>query len=149
MLTSYADAFAHFLHIRKGTNLSSYTKLYLSFAISGFFHAYSQLQMPSPINITSFERTTGVLYFFLLQPVLITVEDFAQWIARNGYVPGMKKENTFVRIFIGWVWIVGCLWATVPLAGDTFLRMRMGMESLLPFSISRNIVERYVPVRGG
>ncbi|KAF2265000.1 toxin biosynthesis protein [Lojkania enalia] len=146
MLTSYVDAFADFLGIPKGTNLSSYTKLYLSFLMSGFFHAFSQLQMPSPVNITAEERVVPVFQFFVWQAALITVEDFFQWLARKGPIGALRAENTRLRAWIGYVWLLGTLWATVPLAGDTFLKMRMGLEPMLPFSLSGPLVEAWVPV---
>ncbi|OCL14899.1 toxin biosynthesis protein [Glonium stellatum] len=146
MLTSYADSFADALRIPRGTNLSSYTKLYLSFFISGAFHALSQLQMPCPINISVSDRTTGFFLFFVWQAAFITFEDFVQWLVRKTAWGPLKKEGGVLRVWIGYLWVIVALWMTIPLVGDTFLRMRMGIESLLPFSWSRPLVERFIPI---
>src|SRR3954463_9487643 len=103
MLTIYTDAFANYFRIPRGTNLSSYTKLYLAFGISGVFHALSQLQMPCPINITSIERTWGFFLFFLWQMVAITFEDFVQWI-----VPASIGGRW--RTAAGRLWVIGSFW---------------------------------------
>jgi hypothetical protein len=146
MLTQYTDAFASLLHIPKGTNLSSYTKLYLAFLISGFFHAFSQLQMPSPINITGKERTAGFFLFFVWQAVAITLEDLAQWLARKYGTEEMKRENSTGRRWIGWMWVTAVMWKGLPLVGDTFLRLRMGIEPLFSKSLSEAFVKRWIPI---
>jgi hypothetical protein len=146
MLTQYSDALASFLRIPKGTNLSSYTKLYFAFLFSGTFHALSQLQMPSPVNITASERTNGFFFFFVWQMAAITLEDFAQWAVRKTNFAGLAKEGSGIRRVIGWVWVTTVMWKGMPLVGDTFLRMRMGVDPLLPNSFSRGLVEKWVPV---
>ncbi|CAI6334459.1 unnamed protein product [Periconia digitata] len=146
MLTQYSDAVATFFRIRKGTNMSSYTKLYTAFLISGTFHALSQLQMPSPINITAEERTRGFFLFFVWQMAAITLEDFVQWIVRTTRVPIFRGEGTWISTVVGWAWVTVVMWKGLPLVGDTFVRMRMGVDPLLPNSFSRGFVERWVPI---
>jgi len=146
MLTQYSDAVTSTFGIRKGTNLSSYTKLYTAFLISGTFHAFSNLQMPSPVNITTSERTVGFFLFFLWQMVAITLEDFVQWVVRTMKVLGFRRENTWLRSFVGWTWVTVVMWKSLPLVGDTFVRIRMGVEPPLPNSFSRSLVERWVPI---
>src|SRR4051812_9514575 len=109
MLTSYADAFANLLRIPRGTNLSSYTKLYISFFISGVFHAFSQMQMPCPVNITAKERTLGFFLFFVWQAAFITFEDFVQWLSRKMNFGRLSRENSTLRIWIGYFWVTGAL----------------------------------------
>jgi hypothetical protein len=146
MLTQYTESLATFLSIPKGTNLSSYTKLYAAFVFSGFFHALSQLQMPSPTNITASERTVGFFLFFLWMSAAITIEDFVQWVLRHSGLGALKKEGSGLRKAIGWVWVMVVMWWGMPLVGDTFLRMRMGVDPLLPRSFSRGLVERWIPI---
>lgn len=146
MLTQYTDCITRFLQIRKGTNLSSYTKLYGAFLISGIFHALSQLQMPSPVNISAHERTVGFFLFFVWQMVAITIEDFVQWFIRALKFQRLMSEEYFLKRFVGWAWVTLVMWKGLPLAGDTFLRMRMGVEPMMPVSFSRSLVEKWVPV---
>jgi hypothetical protein len=146
MLTQYTDALAKALHIPRGTNFSSYTKLYTAFLISGTFHAMSQLQMPSPINITASERTVGFFLFFVWMMAAITIEDFVQWVVKRVGFGGLKTEGSNIRTLVGWIWVTVVIWTGMPLVGDTFLRMRMGVEPLLPNSFSRDLVEKWVPI---
>ena len=146
MITSYTDALAHFLRIPKGTNLSSYTKLYFAFLLSGVFHALTQRIMPSPANITVLERTNGVLYFFVWQAAAITAEDFVQWVYRKAGGSLTDKNGKLFRRVVGHVWVIMSIWASLPLVGDCFLKMRMGADPFLSYSLSRAWVEKYVPV---
>lgn len=146
MITQYTDAMAELFRIPKGTNLSSYSKLYFAFLFSGTFHALSQLQMPSPVNITTSERTMGFFLFFVWQMAAITIEDFAQWLAKKVGFSVLAIERSSVRTLIGWMWVTVVMWKGMPLVGDTFLRLRMGAESLLPYSFSRPFVEKWIPI---
>ncbi len=146
MLTQYTEALATLFHIPKGTNLSSYTKLYAAFLFSGVFHALSQLQMPSPINITAAERTVGFFLFFVWMMFAITVEDFVQWLVKLAGFKDEEEKGNCIRKVIGWLWVTIVMWLGMPLVGDTFLRMRMGVEPLLPHSFSRWFVESYIPI---
>ncbi|KAL1604767.1 hypothetical protein SLS60_004307 [Paraconiothyrium brasiliense] len=146
MLTQYTEALAAFLRIPKGTNLSSYTKLYAAFLFSGFFHAFSQMQMPSPVNITSEERTVGFFLFFVWMMAAITIEDFVQWLVKPLDSQRFLGEGSWIRTLVGWAWVTVVMWQGMPLVGDTFLRMRMGVDPLLPNSFSRGLVERWVPI---
>ncbi|KAF2276648.1 toxin biosynthesis protein [Westerdykella ornata] len=145
-LTQYVDAFADYFNIPKGTNLSSYTKLYLAFLISGFFHGICSLMMPAPDNLSTTERSLGFFLFFIWQVAAITVEDFGQWIARNFTSGELQREGSAMRRWIGYAWLILVMWFGLPLVGDMCLRMRVGVENPLPFSISRGFVEEYIPI---
>jgi hypothetical protein len=82
-LAQIGEAWCAFFRIPKGTNTSSYTKLWLAFLISGFFHSVSSLQMPHPNNLTPSERSLGFFWFFIWNASAITLEDFLQWVARR------------------------------------------------------------------
>jgi hypothetical protein len=147
MLSQYTEAFCTYFNIRKGTNTSSYTKLWLAFIISGFFHAVSSLQMPHPANLTSTEHSMGFFWFFMWNVSAITVEDFLQWAVRRTFPKGeFVREGSMVRTIVGYVWVVLVMWGGLPLVGDMCLRMRVGAESPLGFSVWRGIVEQYVPI---
>jgi hypothetical protein len=140
MLTSYTDAFTKFLRIPPGTILSSYTKLYLAFGLSGSFHALSQLHLPRPANITAAECSTGFLFFFFWQAVAITVEDVAVWAWRK---IGFKTKK--VRL-VGYAWVFVTLWWTFPLVGDTVLKLRIGTGSFAPFTFAKPLVRALMPI---
>ena len=146
MLTSYTNAFIQILKIPRGTNLSSYTTLYLAFTMSGAFHALSQLQMPCPTNITPAERTVGFFLFFVWQAAAITLEDLMQWCWRKAGRGLRQDTGKLGRRLVGYVWITVSMWASMPLVADTFLRMRIGTESFLPFTIAGPWVQQYVPI---
>lgn len=55
------------------------------------------------------------------------------------------KPNFGTRI-VGYLWITASIWASMPLVADTFLRMRLGTESFLPFTIAGPFVQKYVPI---
>lgn len=131
------------LNIRRGTNLSSYTQLWLAFAISGSMHANSMLGLPRPLNITRAECTFGMLYFFLWQALAITVEDLTMWFCRHNFGGTGPR---IVRRLVGWTWIVGSCWYSMAWAGDVVLRMRLGEETFLPGTMLGHWVEVLVPL---
>ncbi|KAF2789624.1 hypothetical protein K505DRAFT_410225 [Melanomma pulvis-pyrius CBS 109.77] len=140
MLSSYTDAFANILRIRRGTNLSSYAKLYLAFFISGAFHALGQLHLPRPANITAEECSMGFLHFFIWQAFAITIEDFVKWLWQ---IAGWSTEG--VRI-IGYAWVFFSMWWSFPLAGDTVLKLRIGAGSFAPFPLMKPLVNALIPL---
>ncbi|KAK8105170.1 aminotransferase GliI [Apiospora kogelbergensis] len=144
MLTSYTDAFVEWLGIPRGTNWSSYTTLYLAFLISGTFHALSQRQMPRRADVSDGDVVAGFFGFFVWQALAITLEDAVGWCWRGLGLRSTGHERW--RRLVGYVWVTCCIWASLPLAGDTFLRMRMGEESFLPFTLFGPWVESLVPI---
>ena len=131
------------LNIERGTPLSSYTQLWLAFAISGTMHANSMRGLPRPLNITTTECTIGMLRFFLWQALAITVEDFIMWACRRS-LGGMGPR--YLRRVIGYIWVVGSFWISMAWAGDVMLRMRLGEESFLPGTVVGHWVEQLVPI---
>lgn len=133
MITAYTGGFVDLVGIKRGTNLSSYTQLWLAFTLSGVFHALSQLMAPSPTNITFEERTVGIFLFFLWQAAVITIEDGVHWLWKRG---GDDFANPSVfRTGVGYLWVCFSMWCSIPLAGDVFLRRRFGVESPLPMTL--------------
>ena len=143
MLTTYTRVFVDSLGIKHGTNMSSYTQLWLAFLFSGTFHALSQLTLPSPINITISERTTGFLLFFVWQAAAITFEDFVQWLWKQA--GGSTTGSSRLRTLLGYIWVTCSMWYSLPMVGDTFLRTRLGVETFLPFTIVGSWM-KYIPV---
>ena len=143
VLTTFTGAFVDAVGIKRGSTLSSYTQLWLAFLISALMHAQSFLILPSPTNITLSERTVGVVQFFLWQAAAITFEDFVQWLwARLG---GKTSGPSIFRTVIGYVWVVWSFWYSVPLGADVWMRMRIGQEPFLPFTVVGPWM-KYVPI---
>jgi hypothetical protein len=122
------------LGIRHGTNLSSYTQIWFSFLLSGYFHASSHLILPSPIDVSVAERTYPIFLFFVLQAAAITIEDMVQWIWCKGL--GYGDSKTKWRQIVGYVWVVGWLLFSVKFPALAYLKTRVGLESPLPFTIA-------------
>lgn len=143
MLTAYTSAFVDAMKIKRGTKLSSYTQLWLAFTISGAMHASSMLILPSPTNITFNERTIGVMQFFFFQAAAITFEDFIQWVWKQ--LGGKTSAPSMFRTLVGYTWVICCFWYSLPLIGDVMLRMRMGDQTFLPFTVTGPWM-RYIPI---
>ncbi|KAH6657452.1 membrane bound O-acyl transferase family-domain-containing protein [Truncatella angustata] len=146
ILTSYTDTVIDALGIPRGTNWSSYTTLYLAFLLSGTFHALSQRLMPRPEDVSESGLVIGFFLFFVCQAVVITVEDFGQWCWRRLRRSQAIGQSRRLARVVGYIWVTWSIWTSLPLAGDTFLRMRMGEENFLPFSLFGPYVDRFVPI---
>lgn len=113
----------------------------MTFAVSGVFHAASILLMPSPANVSFNERTAGIMYYFLWQAAVITLEDFLQWAWKRAF--GEPKGPTHV---LGYLWVICSFWISLPWAGDVMLRVKMGEVAPLPTAWTAGLVER-IPLR--
>ncbi|KAI0516996.1 toxin biosynthesis protein [Xylaria bambusicola] len=142
LFTSYSDAIASFLHISRGSNLSSYTKLYIAFSISGTFHALGLLYLPRPSNIDAWRCSFTLFKFFILQSAAITLEDFIIWCGRR-----VIKGNLHGSVrMIGYVWVFCFMWWSLQLVGDSVLELRVGEGAFSPFPLMRPFVRAYVRV---
>ncbi|KAI0095915.1 hypothetical protein F4814DRAFT_435407 [Daldinia grandis] len=87
---------ARLLGFKKGSIPSRYIQLYLGFYISFSIHWWQQYV------ITRGDK--GEFAFFMIQPVVITIEDFAQWVWRNTITPKRKQDLLWFELAIGYVW---------------------------------------------
>ena len=133
MINGLTGAAVDFAGIRRSTNLSSYTQLWLGFGVSGVMHALSMRMFPSPTNISLAEKTIGMLQFFTWQAVAISLEDFVLWNWREfgGKAEGMR----LFRSATGYLWVTLSFWYSIPFAADVMLRVRAIETSPLPFEI--------------
>lgn len=83
------------LHLKSGTNLSSYTQLFLGFLISGTIHSAGDY-----LNVGYLP--TFALKFFLLQAVVIVLEDFFLWCTKyvRAHLPW------WINRAFGYCWVV-------------------------------------------
>ncbi|KAF2179246.1 hypothetical protein K469DRAFT_754016 [Zopfia rhizophila CBS 207.26] len=127
------------LRIPRGSNLSSYTQIWLAFAISGLMHTQFFVLLPYPSNINFSERTMGVMAFFMWQAAAITLEDFVQWVwCKSG---GSVEKSNWFKTVIGYSWVLGSFWISLPWVADVMMRIRLTEESFLGFSVVREWVQ--------
>jgi hypothetical protein len=118
MLSGFGRLVANkFLKFPRGTNLSSYTQLYVAFLMSAVFHFAGEFMYERRMVYRSFK-------FFPLQAVAITLEDFIIFIAKRLLLkrgiklnPGNSDESwaeAVVRV-VGYCWVT--LWFCLTLPG--------------------------------
>lgn len=105
-----------FFGFPRGTNLSSYTQIYVAFFLSGLLHSSGDFMIERRMVSRSFK-------FFLLQAVAITFEDFVIYTAkrllrRGGFElkpgkAGGSWAGAVARV-IGYCWVV--LWVCSTLS---------------------------------
>ncbi|KAI1654000.1 hypothetical protein F4813DRAFT_239080 [Daldinia decipiens] len=87
---------ARLLGFKKGSIPSRYIQLYLAFYISFSIHWWQQYV------ITRGDK--GEFAFFMIQPVVITLEDFFQWVWRNAINTKRKQDLIWFEHAIAYVW---------------------------------------------
>ena len=106
----------NFLKFPRGSNLSSYTQLYVAFFLSGLLHFAGDFMIERRMVYRSFK-------FCLLQAVVITFEDFVIYIAKRllrwrgiELKPG-KVDKSWVEVVvrvIGYCWVALWYCLTLP-----------------------------------
>jgi hypothetical protein len=83
-----------------GTLGSSYTQLYVAFILSGLIHTGGDMLLYSHTSATSISRPFFSMPFFLLQAIIITLEDMFIGITKRLRV----KSSAWTRV-LGYVWV--------------------------------------------
>lgn len=100
----------------RGSNQSSYTKLYVGFFLFGVIHLSGDFMCAR-------RMIYGPFKFFLLQPIAITLEDFVIYLAKRslllggiGVKPGKAGGSwpPAVARAIGYCWVMLWLCLTLP-----------------------------------
>jgi hypothetical protein len=105
-------------------------------------HASGIFMVPSPVNITFDERFNGVMVYFLLQAAAITLEDFVQWIMKS---TGLEfAASSHLRTTLGYAWVIGFFWVSLPQIGNVLLRTRFGEHPMFMNSPNRVWVGKMV-----
>ncbi|RDL35145.1 uncharacterized protein BP5553_07076 [Venustampulla echinocandica] len=84
-----------FVPIARGTLLSKYLQLYLAFIASGLLHTLGAMNATT----SSHENNMLQLTFFLVQPVAITIEDFAVYLGEKWGAKKSWKTKLLGRIW--------------------------------------------------
>ncbi|KAI9699100.1 MAG: hypothetical protein M1836_003289 [Candelina mexicana] len=127
MLTAYGQAAVRLLRIRRGTSLSSYIQLYISFAISGVFHGLMTYNMPGSTTLSFEDGFLLAFKFFILQAMGIHLEDIFFGICdRVGFYFGKAsfslQEYKFLRRILGYAWVISWFWFSLGWGGDAYLK---------------------------
>ena len=105
-----------FLGLPRGTNLSSYTQLYVAFFLSAILHFSGDFAFEKRIVSRSFR-------FFLLQAVGITFEDLVIYTTKRLLRRGGKADIPWIAVVvrvIGYCWVTLWLCWTLPVWLDEF-----------------------------
>ncbi|KAK1595396.1 membrane bound O-acyl transferase family-domain-containing protein [Colletotrichum navitas] len=129
-LTGHADAISDkLLGIPRGTKMSVYTRLSLTFLLSGIFHVTSDLGMGIPSS------EAGSFTTFLLQPVGIMMEDL--FLGTLGKVILLPKV---VKRLLGFLWVLAFLSYSTPTWFYAQQRLAGNSGDLLPFRVAPKMI---------
>ena len=131
------------LRVPKSTLLSRYTSLFITFLISGYMHALTEIAQDIPWN------NSGAVHFFCTQAIAIILEDGAQGIYRRISKPSSKDAVRSLAIYrwIGYLWTtIFLIWST-PIWIYPSLYENKGEEKDLtvPISIVRPLIRLWKP----
>ncbi|EPS96327.1 hypothetical protein FOMPIDRAFT_1038192 [Fomitopsis schrenkii] len=107
------------LGLRPGTRASSYTQLYVGFAVSGFLHCGGDLLVSPSLFGASFP-------FFMSQAVAITFEDAVIGLVRKS---GIKVPTPIART-VGYAWAITWLCVSAPLYVNWSLLVSLTLPSV-------------------
>ncbi|PSN66993.1 hypothetical protein BS50DRAFT_588029 [Corynespora cassiicola Philippines] len=141
-LTGLTGSLVDALGIKRGTNTSSYTQLWISFAISGVMHAASMTLMPCPANVPEWHRWRGLLLYFMWQALAITTEDLVMYLWRTAF-GGSGRSSTWKNV-VGYMWVTWSFWTSLPWAADVLLKLRMGETSPFPGTVWGSFLDRFL-----
>jgi len=119
LTASCGKACCRALGLRPGTRASSYTQLYVGFAVSGFLHCGGDLMVSPYLFGTSFP-------FFMSQAVAITFEDAVIGIVRRS---GAKIPLNLAHL-AGYAWAITWLCISAPLYVNWSLLISLTVPSV-------------------
>jgi hypothetical protein len=102
--------------------LSSYLQVWMAFGISGFCHAHGILMFPNVSHASIYNRVIGTIMFFTWQAAAVCTEDFVQHLASGLLRMGAGQRE---RRLIGYVWVFGSFWVSLPWVADDLFRMEL------------------------
>ncbi|KAH9915716.1 membrane bound O-acyl transferase family-domain-containing protein [Fomitopsis serialis] len=122
------------LGLQPGTRASSYTQLYVGFAVSGLLHCCGDLMVNPSLFGASFP-------FFFLQAVAITFEDAVVGIVRRS---GVKFPLPLAHI-IGYAWAISWLCISAPWQINWTLKAGIIDTNRVPLSLIDRVAPNLVP----
>ena len=121
------------LRLRKGTILSRYANLFLTFFISGILHSLAETAGGLPF------KRSGTMQFFITQAIGITFEDTIKSLWGGQTKKEFRKMPIALRL-VGYTWVAMFLMWTTPgwLYPDAAGPPK---QSFLPFSVVKSLVK--------
>lgn len=104
---------ARLLGLRKGSLSSRYFQLYFGFFISALLHEWNVF------NAT--REDGGEMWFFMIQPVAITAEDFVQYCWRKATGSQEGQQPSASDKVVGWVWTFLWFSYTLPVFASSLI----------------------------
>ncbi|TFK66742.1 hypothetical protein BDN72DRAFT_961526 [Pluteus cervinus] len=129
-LTSFGKYTTRMLGLKPRTSASSYTQLYVAFALSAAIHSLGG------------DRMLGLEYlgcsvpFFMSQAIAITFEDMVIAVVQRR---GVKVPPTLAHL-VGYIWVFVWFSVSMPWLLDLWLRAGCGLSELLPVQPLRTYV---------
>ena len=168
--SSWSQALVSFLHIPRGTLLSSYTQLYTTFAISGFFHGVISHITPASQQHTVYESFWLYFNFFILQGMAIQFEDAvigsyerlfptqssssssssssschhayqSKGNGKRGDTADVEISGVTWKTILGYIWVIGWFCFSLGWAGDASLKSGLYTIQAAKFSIIRPLLK--------
>ncbi|PMD36334.1 hypothetical protein L207DRAFT_516028 [Hyaloscypha variabilis F] len=135
-LTLPFNLLTKYITIPRGTLVSRYTQLYLTFIATTLVHHSGAMNITS----TSSENNLNQVAFFMLQPVAITFEDFVIYLGKKAEV----KESRLTRA-LGSLWTFAWFTYTLRYAFAFLANTGMFATSVLPSVIqgTLGLIKRY------
>jgi hypothetical protein len=104
LLTPWGEVITKLAFVPQKSLVARYMKIFMAFFLSGLLH----LNSDRAIGISA--EKSGAVWFFLMQAVAITTEDFFQELCRRASItrrwPGL--------CYLGYVWVTSILFLTTP-----------------------------------
>ncbi|KAI0364198.1 hypothetical protein BV20DRAFT_956731 [Pilatotrama ljubarskyi] len=117
------------LRIPRGTWLSSQVQIHVAFALSGLLHSIGDIM----IGKEYFGKSWS---FFTANALAVTFEDSAIALAKGA---GFRGPTGLTR-FLGYLWVFAWFSYSAPLYQGWMFECKVGLNEVLPFSVTRSIV---------
>jgi hypothetical protein len=130
------------LRLPRGSQYRRYGVLFLTFGLSGLFHALGDIAGGIPLS------KTGAPFFFLIQVPTIMAEDLVQDTYRF-FFPSKtpRAEPRLWQKVLGWIWFVSFLVWVTPFFAYPWV-LHNGDALVVPFSVLRWVQGRMGEVGG-
>ncbi|KIX08170.1 uncharacterized protein Z518_02826 [Rhinocladiella mackenziei CBS 650.93] len=129
-LETYNSCLITLFGVKRGSLASRYLQLYNAFFISALIHHVGALNIPYSSSVWD------QFIFFMMQPVAITIEDFAIYLGKRA---GLKESWKTRAVGYAWVWCV--LSYTLRFAIKSFMDVGLG-SARHPFVEKFSIMDR-------
>lgn len=151
---AYSKAFVSILGLTRGSNIDHYSRVYVSFFISGIFHGITNYVMPAATGQSMWDPAYLQVVFYILQAMAIQAEDvvasvfrkLGRWMGEtdNPKLQAQTQDSLGSHANLsgskwkkvtGYLWVFCWVWFSMGWAGDGMLRSGVARLTPLPVSI--------------